>query len=168
MLDRFVTDAIRGRNGAGQGESPEVNLAPLLEALEGFREDLRGISQRLGNIRFPQLTAIDTIIFDQERIRDTDNRVGRAVLDLSNARHWGFEVINDHDQAVDVELLAGGIRPASGLGLVGVSATIAANTTEPILTDVWARAMTVRVSYATPPSEGNLTVIGFRQLWTPG
>ena len=97
-------------------------------------------------------------LIDRLAIRDTNPRDSEAGMDLSRSRAWGFEVHNGHDQAVTVELTNGATRAGTG-----VTATIPANTVEPIVTDIWLPSLGVRTSYAVAPTTGALSVKGWVQ-----
>lgn len=103
------------------------------------------------------------VLFDRKKIRDTGTYYPRLLLDLSNADGWGFEVDNRHNQAMTVELIGGsGGSPASA-GLVGVSATIASSTKEPVATNIWLPWLGIRVTYSASPTEGDLEITGWVQ-----
>ena len=109
------------------------------------------------------------VMFNALEIRDTINHrptEAPSVMDLRGARNWSFDVINDHNQIVTIEIIGGSNRSPEGMGLLGVSVTIAANTTEPIATDIWLPFMSIQVSYAVAPATGTVSVRGFRQLFT--
>ncbi|MCI0441271.1 MAG: hypothetical protein L0177_19385, partial [Chloroflexi bacterium] len=108
------------------------------------------------------------LLFDRFQVRDTALKHPLRALDLRGADYWGFDVLNEHDQTVLVELIGGDSRAPSSLGAIGVSASIAANTNEPIVTDIWIPTMAVRISYSTQPTAGQITVYGFARKWVRG
>lgn len=112
---------------------------------------------------------VPVLLFDGVEIRDTASHrplESDALLDLRGARNWSFEIQNDHDQAVTVEVIGGSNRTPAGMGLLGISVAIAANTIEPIATDIWLPFMALQTSYSVQPASGSLTIRGFRQLFS--
>ena len=91
-------------------------------------------------------------------IRDTASHYPTDLMNLDKAVAWGFEVKNKHNQAVTVALIGGEAR-----GLVGSSASVAANTDEPVATDVWNPWLGLRATYSTAPTSGDLTILGWVQ-----
>ena len=104
-----------------------------------------------------------SVLFDREKIRDTSAHYPRLLISLADADAWGFEVKNYHNQEATAELIGGGVNNPAAAGLLGSSATIAANTREPIATDIWFPWLGLRVTYATVPTTGELEVTGWVQ-----
>lgn len=108
-------------------------------------------------------------LFADLAVRDTINHrptEGGAVLDLRGARNWHFDIENGCNQEVTVNIIGGANRSPDGMGLLGVSVAIAANTLEPIATDIWLAFMSLQISYAVGPASGAITAKGFRQLFS--
>lgn len=115
-------------------------------------------------LRTQCLRTVSQVLMEEAPIRDTANHYTDYTLNLADAVHWGFDIINTTDQTLTWALLGGISADPRGLGLVGASGAIAAGTTEPILTEIWAPNMAIRISFATAPTRGTVTIIGYKQV----
>lgn len=102
-------------------------------------------------------------LFDQSPIRDNVIHLPSVLLDLTKGQVWSFEVRNMANQIVTVSLLGGSDKAPSSAGLVGMTANIAANTIEPVVTNVWMPYVGMQVRYAVAPIVGYITVTGWVQ-----
>jgi hypothetical protein len=103
------------------------------------------------------------LLFDRLTIRDIVNHFPLDMLPLAKARAWGFTVYNDHNQALTVTLIGGSSPEPAANGAVAAGSSIAANTREPVATDVWLAFLGLRASYAIAPTDGTLTIEGWVQ-----
>lgn len=102
-------------------------------------------------------------IFDNVQIRDTNARNPQAMLDLSDAQNWFYDIFNGHDQTVTLDLVGSSADEPGTAPLIGATVTIAANTRAPWVTNFWTRFQSVRVSYTVQPTAGQITIIGVVQ-----
>ena len=149
------------------GDPPVLLIVPRSQA-----SDLLAIPgpNENGVVDIGGADTVPVVIFDALEIRDGNNHRPAevtSVLDLRAARYWSFEIQNDHDEALTIELIGGSNRTPDGMGLLGVTLVIAANTIEPIATDIWLPFMSMQASYVTSsPTSGSLTARGFRQVFS--
>mgnify|MGYP001586197084 CR=1 FL=1 len=96
----------------------------------------------------------------QEEIRDTRNHTPKYMVPLHNAGKYGFDIVNDCDQAVTVLLY--GASAGSGVGervaAISSAFSVSANTREFFASEVWAPWVGLRVNYSTAPTSGTLGV----------
>lgn len=119
------------------------------------------VSRQLGGLVVPNLVKKRYTLFDHRVIKDTKIYFPDVLMDLSLGIAWGFDIDNAQDQTVTVELIGGG--DPSSMGLVGSSGSVAAGTIQPLATNIWLPFLGVRISYASAPSAGNITVTGWVQ-----
>lgn len=113
-----------------------------------------------------RLIKVAYTLMDRQKIRDTRIYLPAMLMNLAEAVAWGFEVQNNHDQAVMVQMIGGSVGVPGSVGVVGsaISTTIAAHTTAPIAVNIWLPFIGARVSYASAPASGDITVLGWVQV----
>ncbi len=179
MVQKHIDDIERALRNAQMLQSSDPSdpnvlvIIPRSQAAEILSEPVpsnhgRGVAD-IGKTPAAGIEApSDIVFFNAEAITDTNNHrpPSGAVMDLRGARNWSFEIQNDHDQAVTIEIIGGSNRSPDAMGLLGVSVAIAANTVEPIATDIFLPFMSLQASYAVGPGSGTLTATGARQLFS--
>ena len=100
-------------------------------------------------------------IFDRHAIRDANDHHPLDLVPIHEARGRAFfDVDNDHDQQLTVEIVGSGVNDPAGAPLTGSTGTIAANTRRSVVTDIWAPWLGLVARYSTPPTTGSLTIEG--------
>lgn len=101
-------------------------------------------------------------IFSKLPIRDTVTHDGRFMLPMRDTGNIFFEVVNTHNQAVDVELVTGSCGGYVGATRIGLPETVAANRSEGFTVsadDTWGPWIGIQLSFATGPTSGFVTVM---------
>jgi hypothetical protein len=111
----------------------------------------------------PGYHKVQTIMLDPLPITDANPHYVAKMLNLSNARNWGFIVDNQLNQAVTIALIGGDTDTPADSGLVGQSATIAAKTKVPVIVTLWMPFMGLLITPASTPSTGAIGVVGWTQ-----
>ena len=104
------------------------------------------------------------LLFDAQDIRDVLTHRPLILLDLGLAKLWTFEADNGLNQAVTIAMVGGLANDPAGVGNVGLSQSLAANTREPIISDTWAPYLGVTVLAALAPTTGSITIRGQVQV----
>lgn len=118
---------------------------------------LPGVARGLG------LQSQVATIFEAQAIRGTAATPGKAMLRVpGRAWGYGFLVLNQHNQSGSFQLMGNMSDNYGTAGIMGGAVSIAANTPEFLGVDsrLWAPYLGLRVTYATAPTSGELTVSG--------
>jgi hypothetical protein len=106
-------------------------------------------------------------LIDRLAITDTGSHRPNVLLNLNQAVSWVFEVNNQLDQSVTIHLVGAFTDDPGNAGDVGLSATIAATTVEPVVLDasnLWTPFSGLRAVCPVAPSAGFVTVRGAVQV----
>jgi|GEM_PF-1640209 ABC-type nitrate/sulfonate/bicarbonate transport system substrate-binding protein len=114
-----------------------------------------------------QLEIVVVKLFDARIITDTKGYYPDQLLDLSDARFWGFEVENSTNQSVACDLIGSGSSiPIAGI-ITSTIATVAAGTRQPITSVAWMPYVGIRITFSSAPSSGKITVTAWKQRYRP-
>jgi len=108
-------------------------------------------------------TAID-VLFDAAEIRDTATHRPLVLLSLERGKVWAFDADNRLDQAVTIAMVGSVNNDPANAGNIGISASLAAGTREPVINDTWAPYIGVTVAAAVAPTSGSITIRGQVQV----
>lgn len=102
-----------------------------------------------------------TKLFNEHTVRSTaaQRPVNIVPIILPRGRAF-FRVRNGHNQILTVEIIASSFNDPAGAGLTGATAAIPANTTQAVVTDIWAPYLGLEARYAVAPTSGDLTIEG--------
>ena len=96
-------------------------------------------------------------------VRAISPQLPTELLDLRKASFWYFEVRNYTDQALTAKLIGSIQSNPAQAGEIGAETSVAADTIEPIVTDLFAPFLGVKVSFATAPTRGNVEIYAYAQ-----
>jgi len=105
-------------------------------------------------------------IFNKIPFRDTVTHDGRFMIPMVDNGNIYFEVVNTHDQAVTVELVAGLTGGYVGATRIGLPETVGANSSEGFTVsadDTWGPWVGVQLSFAVAPTSGFVSVMMARR-----
>jgi len=100
------------------------------------------------------------VLFDGEVITDTVERRPKELVDMRNTPPGAilFEVDNRLDQSIDVQIIGSLRADPQNAGNLGLGATIAATTREPVATEFWAPFMGLTITATAAPTAGSVRV----------
>ena len=104
------------------------------------------------------------LLFDSLAIVDTVSHRPLALLDLRRAKQWFFEIDNGLDQALTVTSVGAMLNDPAGAPTMEVAGSVAANSREAIVNDLFAPWVGVTLQASTAPTTGVVTVRGQVQV----